>query len=76
MADDLLDALEAALAEAREDAARAVDRADALRELRSLAIAAAHQGRVLHSPADLHDHDDEDARARVAALVARAATDA
>lgn len=72
--EDLVAMLERELAEARRAAAAAVDRAAALRELRSLALAAGHRyQRPLHSPEDLYDEDDEEARATVAALVARIA---
>lgn len=72
--EDFLDAVEAQLEAAREAAALAVDRATALAELRSLALAAHHRlQRPLHGPDDLvWPADDEERRAAVRALVARA----
>lgn len=52
---DFLDALEEELRSAREDASKAVDRAEALVELRSRALAVSERLRRPLSPADLHE---------------------
>jgi len=71
---DAVAALESELAEARRSAARALDRASALAELRSHALAVQE---ALQRPLRMHealrplDPHDEEARARLTALVDR-----
>lgn len=70
---DFLDALEEELTVARTAAAKAVDRAEALVELRSRAIAVSEELRRPLRPEDLQAHaGSEQERAEIAALVARA----
>lgn len=74
MTGDAIEAIEAALDRARTAAARAVDRAEALAELHSLAIeAASRAGRTSIELDDLeHTRRTEEERARLAALITRA----
>lgn len=71
---DVLDHLEGVLAEARDQAARAVDRADAAAELRSMALRfAAERGSTTLAAEDLWrcPHGEEET-ARLRALIDRA----
>ncbi len=70
---DLLDVVEAELVAARRAAAAAVDRAQAVRELRSLALAAGQRlQRPLWDLDDLlEDPDDDQARAERDSILAR-----
>jgi len=71
---DVLDHLEEVLAEARAHAARAVDRADAAAELRSLALRfAAERGVTTLAAEELwRCPKDEEETARLRALIGRA----
>ena len=73
---DLLVWFEDALAASRAAAAVAIDRAEALAELRSLALARAGElGRPTVTLDDLQSGFDEETRARFTALARRATTD-